>query len=102
MNNVIETANELAMKNDRWLFLATLLIFGVAVFFAFRWLVGKHEKLVSEQRTDQQQYTTSLLNITAEGNRTSRDLLSVLEKNTNAIENNTEIVERCRAMLSIK
>lgn len=102
MNNVIDTANQLAMKNDRWLFLATLLIFGLAVFFAFRWLVGKHEKITDQGRSDQQQYTTSLLNITAENNRTARDLLSVLEKNTNAIESNTEIVERCRATLSLK
>jgi hypothetical protein len=82
------------------MFICTLLIFGIAVFFAFRWLVVKHEKLVSEQRSDQQQYTTNLLNLTAEQAKATNEFSKVVERNTSAIESNTEILERCRMALT--
>jgi len=102
MDSILDIANQAAVKNDRWMFVATLLVFAVAVFFAMRWLVSKHETITDQARSDQQQYTTSLLNIAAENNKTSRDLLSVLEKNTSAIECNTEIITQHRAMMSLK
>ena len=98
---ILDLANQAAVKNDRWMFIATLLCFGLAVFWAFRWLVAKHEKITDQGRADQQQYTTSLLNITAENNRCSRDLLSVLEKNTLAIESNTDVIEKCQTMIAV-
>lgn len=96
METIINLANQVAAKNDRWLFIATLLIFGIAVFLAFRWLVSKYEKLVGEQRIDQQRYTASLININAESNRMTRGFLLVLEKNTSVIEANTIRIEQCR------
>lgn len=102
MQTAIDIANAVAIKNDRWMFIATLLCFGVAVFFAMRWLVRKHEALVVEHRSDHHQYTTTLLNITAEQNRTARDLLSVLEKNTAAIECNTDIITKHQVALELK
>ena len=99
--DILDLANQVAVKNDRWMFIATLLCFGLAVFWAFRWLVSKHEKITDQGRADQQQYTVSLLNITAENNRCSRDLLSVLEKNTLAIESNTEMIDKCQTVIAI-
>lgn len=89
MNEVLHAANSMAEKNDHWLFIATLLVFGVATIGALRWLVGKYERLMDQARSDQQGYSTTLLNICAEQNKTARELAVVLARCTDALEDNS-------------
>ncbi|MBK8001730.1 MAG: hypothetical protein IPK15_24260 [Verrucomicrobia bacterium] len=96
MSELLHAADVAATRNDRWLFIAVLMVLGIVVFFAVRWLINKHEALMTEHRGDQQQYTTSLLNITADVNKTNRDLAVVLERNTSALKDTAEELRQSR------
>lgn len=96
MNEFLRAASLLASKNDHYLFIATLLLFGVAVAFALRWLVGKHEKLMDLSREDQKQYSTTILNLTAEQNKTAKDLAVVLDRCAGSLEENSIELRLCR------
>lgn len=96
MEELLRAANAVSGKNDHWLFIATLLLFFVAVFFALRWLVGKHEKLMDLSREDQKQYSTTILNLTAEQNKTAKDLAVVLDRCACSLEENSTELRLCR------
>lgn len=92
MTDLISAADSLASKNLQWFLVFTLLLFGIGIFFSVRWLVNKLEMIMSQQRSDQQSYTTALLAINSEFAR-------VVEKNTAAVTVNTVMTERCNEAL---
>jgi len=96
MTEILRLADVAASKNDRWLFLCALLILGVVVWFAVRWLINKHEALMTEHRSDQQQYTTSLITISTNVNATNRELAVVLARNSAALDDNSSELRNCR------
>ncbi len=96
MNDLLRAADAAASKNDRWLFLFVLFVFGVAVFFALKWLINKYESAVRDHRTDLQTYTTSLVSITSDYNRTNRELAVVLDRNSTALDETATELKICR------
>jgi hypothetical protein len=95
MTEILRLADVAAGKNDRWLFLAVLLVLGLVVWLAVRWLIIKHEALLTEHRDDQRQYTSSLVSISTAVNATNRELAVVLSRNSAALDDNTSELRRC-------
>ena len=96
MNELVKAADYAASKTDRWLFIAVLLVSMVGVLLFVRWLIGRYEQLMTEHRLDQQQFSTALLNISAENNKTSKELAVVLDRCDCALEENTDHLRLCR------
>jgi hypothetical protein len=100
MQNPLPLVDALASKSDQWLFLATLVVLGFATFLAFRWLVSKHEKLMEQSRADQQEYSKSLINITAEHGKTTRELAVVLDRCAASHQRCADVIEENTKFLS--
>jgi hypothetical protein len=96
MNELIRAADYAAGRSDRWLFIFILLGAGVGILFFVRWLIGRYEQLMAEHRADQQQFSTALINITAENNKTARELAVVLDRCAGALEENNTHLRLCR------
>lgn len=65
LQELMQAAQHAAQQSDRYLFLLVLAVFGAAVFWAFRWLVG--------------QYTSQ-----------TKSLAEVIERNSAALHASTE------------
>ncbi len=96
MNDIINAANHASAQSDRWLFIVVLLVLGAVVMWAVRWLVGKHEALMTEHRADQQAYTSQLAGITHDVNKTNQELAVVLDRNSRSLDENSNELRRCR------
>lgn len=95
MNDLLRIADAAASKNDRWLFVIVLIVLGAVVLFAVRWLLAKLDALQSEHRTDQQSYTNKLEILVHQGNDINKTLAVSLERNSCALESNTEVLQQC-------
>lgn len=89
MHELFTAADYAAAKTDRWLFIAILIAGAIVTLFASRWLIGRYESLLGEHRADQQQFTTTILNVTAEQNKTAKELAVCLDRCACALEENT-------------
>ena len=96
MNDILTVTNHAAAQTDRWLFLLVLAVLGVVVMWAVRWLIGKHEALIIEHRADQLAYTSQLATITKDVNKTNQELAVVLNRNSSALDQNTDELRRQR------
>lgn len=98
---LIRAADHAATQNDRWWVVTLFILLMLFVGVAGRWLIKKHETLIDQSRADQTTYSAQLAVITHEANATNQKLAVSLDRNTNALESNTEIVEKCRAELRV-
>ena len=75
--------------DDRWLFVASLVVFGVFAGFVMRYFVQQHERLIEDHRQARESYAQSLRGVVAEQSAANAKLIVCLD-------NNTKVLEECR------
>jgi len=88
-NELIEAVNHAAGMNDRWLFIASLVGFGVFAAGVMRYFVRQHERLIADHKQARQTYQKSLRGVVAEQSAANAKLVVCLD-------NNTRVLEECR------
>lgn len=87
IDQVKEIADYAALQSDRWLFLAMLVVFLVAMYFTIRW--GMAQLAARDGRIDalSKEFNTHLMT-------SVKELSAVISHNTDVIRGNTEMSQR--------
>ena len=103
MTDALTLANHAAAQNDRWLFIASLIVLGVVVVAVARYFVAErreaaldHKALVADYKTAQEGFHKTLADLVERGNKTSQELAVCLDRNTRAFEEVSAVVRGCR------
>ena len=91
--DVIRSVDHAAMKDDRWLFIASLVLLGLFGIWVVRYFVKQHERLLEDHRQSRECYQESLRGVVAEQSATNAKLVVCLD-------NNTKVLEQCRDELA--
>lgn len=86
---VLKAADHAAAMSDRWMFVATLLVFGLCAVAVARYFVRQHERLIADHKEARDTYQSSLRAIVAEQMEGSARLRVCLD-------NNSRVLEECR------
>ena len=86
---VLKSVDHAASMNDRWLFLASLLLLGLFGVWVVRYFVRQHERLLDDHKESRECYQESLRGVVAEQSATNAKLIVCLD-------NNTKVLEECR------
>ena len=82
-----------AAMNDRWLFIASLVVIGIFGVWVVRYFVKQHERLLEDHKKSRECYRGSLRGVVAEQSATNAKLVICLD-------NNTKVLEQCRDELA--
>ena len=85
----VKAVDHAAGMDDRWLFVASLVVFGVFAGFVMRYFVRQHERLIEDHRQARDSYAQSLRGVVAEQSAANAKLIVCLD-------NNTKVLEECR------
>ena len=85
----VRSVDHAAAMNDRWLFVASLVVFGVFATFVVRYFVQQHERLIEDHKQARDTYQESLRGVVAEQSAANAKLIVCLD-------NNTKVLEECR------
>ncbi len=91
---LIRTVDYAAAMDDRWLFLMSLVVFGVFAGVVMRYFVRQHERLIDDHRHARECYQESMRQVVAEQSATNAKLVVCLERNT-------KVLEECRDELRL-
>ncbi len=86
---LIRNVDHAAAMNDRWLFIASLVLLGVFAVWLMRYFVKQHERLLDDHQKARECYQESLRGVVSEQSATNAKLVVCLE-------NNTKVLEECR------
>ncbi len=86
MNDLVQLTNQAATQNDRWLFVASLIVFGVFAASVMRYFVRQHERLIEDHKQARDTYQESLRSMVAEQSAANQKLITCLESNTRVLE----------------
>ena len=78
-----------AAMDDRWLFIASLVVIGIFGLWVMRYFVKQHERLLDDHKQSRECYQESLRGVVAEQSATNAKLIICLD-------NNTKVLEECR------
>jgi hypothetical protein len=82
-----------AAMNDRWLFIASLVVIGIFGVWVVRYFAKQHERLLEDHKESRECYQESLRGVVAEQSATNAKLVICLD-------NNTKVLEQCRDELA--
>ena len=85
-SELIQAVNEAAAQSDRWLFIASLVVFGVFAAGVMRYFVRQHERLIEDHKQARDAYQDSLRGMVAEQSVANAKLITCLESNTRVLE----------------
>ena len=88
-NDLVRAVDHAAGMNDRWLFIASLVLFGVFAVSVMRYFVRQHERLIEDHKQARDSYQESLRGVVAEQSAANAKLVTCLD-------NNTRVLEECR------
>ena len=91
--DVIRNVDHAAAMNDRWLFIASLVVIGLFGVWVMRYFVKQHERLLDDHKESRECYQESLRGVVAEQSATNAKLVICLD-------NNTKVLEQCRDELA--
>ena len=94
MTDLISKVDHAAAMNDRWLFVASLVVFGVFAWFVMRYFVLQHERLIEDHKLARDSYQASLRGVVAEQSAANAKLIVCLD-------NNSKVLEECRDELRL-
>ena len=94
MTDLISKVDHAAAMNDRWLFVASLVVFGVFAWMVMRYFVLQHERLIADHKQARDSYQESLRGVVAEQSAANAKLIVCLD-------NNTKVLEECRDELRL-
>ena len=86
---LVKAVNHAAGMNDRWLFIASLVVCGVFAVGVMRYFVRQHERLMADHKLARDSYQESLRGVVAEQSAANPKLVTCLD-------NNTRVLEECR------
>ena len=86
---LVKVVDHAATMDDRWLFVASLVVFGVFAAFVMRYFVRQHERLIEDHKQARESYQSSLRGVVAEQSAANAKLIVCLD-------NNTKVLEECR------
>ena len=89
---LIKGVDHVAAQNDRWLFIASLVLLGLFGVWVVRYFVKQHERLMRDHKESRECYQESLRGVVAEQSATNAKLVVCLE-------NNTKVLSECRNQL---
>ena len=89
---LIRSVDHAAAMNDRWLFIASLVLLGTFGIWVVRYFVKQHEQLLRDHKESRECYQESLRGVVSEQSATNAKLVVCLE-------NNTKVLEECRLEL---
>ena len=75
-----------AAMNDRWLFIASLVVIGIFGLWVMRYFVKQHERLLDDHKQSRECYQESLRGVVAEQSSTNAKLVICLDNNTKILE----------------
>ncbi len=81
----IKAVDHAAAMNDRWLFIASLLVIGIFGIWVVRYFVRQHERLLDDHKQSRECYQESLRGVVAEQSATNAKLVGALELNTKVL-----------------
>ncbi len=88
-SELLRGVDHAAAMDDRWLFVASLVVFGVFAAFVMRYFVRQHERLIDDHKQARDTYQESLRGVVAEQSAANAKLIVCLD-------NNTKVLEECR------
>ena len=91
---LIRSVDHAAGMDDRWLFVASLVVCGVFAALVMRYFVGQHERLIEDNKQARDSYQESLRGVVAEQSAANAKLIICLD-------NNTRVLESCRDELRL-
>ena len=94
LTDLISNVDRAATMNDRWLFVASLVVFGVFAWMVMRYFVLQHERLIADHKQARDSYQESLRGVVAEQSAANAKLIVCLD-------NNTKVLEQCRDELRL-
>ena len=97
MGPLMELTNEAARRDDRWLFIASLVVLGCFAVATMRYFVRQHERLIEENKEARNDYQSSLRRIVAEQSAGNAKLIICLDNNTQVLEQCRDELRLCRA-----
>ena len=89
MTDLISKVDHAAAMDDRWLFVASLVVVGIFGAWVMRYFVGQHERLLADHKQARDSYQESLRVVVAEQSAANAKLIVCLD-------NNTKVLEQCR------
>ena len=89
MSEFLRGVDHAAAKDDRWLFIASLVLLGLFGVWVVRYFVKQHERLLEDHRQSRECYQASLRGVVAEQSVMNGKLVVCLD-------NNTKVLEVCR------
>ncbi len=92
LSEFLRGVDHAAAKDDRWLFIASLVLLGLFGVWVVRYFVKQHEQLLADHKQSRECYQESLRGVVAEQSATNAKLVVCLE-------NNTKVLEQCRDRL---
>ena len=94
VSDYLRVVDYAAAKNDRWLFIAALVVLGVFVWFVLRSFMRQHERLISDHKKARNAYQNSLRNLVSEQSAANQKLIA-------CVDNNTKVLQDCRDELRL-
>jgi hypothetical protein len=82
----LQAVDHAAGMNDRWMFVASLVVFGVFAAFVMRYFVRQHERLIDDHKQARDTYQESLRSMVAEQSAANAKLIACLDSNTRVLE----------------
>ena len=92
--DLIRNVDHAAAMNDRWLFIASLVVVGIFGAWVMRYFVQQHERLMADHKQARDSYQESLRCVVAEQSGANAKLIICLD-------NNTRVLEQCRDELRL-
>ena len=89
LSEFLRGVDHAAAKDDRWLFIASLVVIGMFGIWVVRYFVKQHERLLEDHKQSRECYQESLRGVVAEQSATNAKLVVCLD-------NNTKVLEECR------
>jgi hypothetical protein len=91
-----ELASQAAAQNDRWLFIASLVVLGCFAIATMRYFVRQHERLMSDHQQAREEYQSSLRRMVTEQSAANAKLMVCLDNNSRVLEECRDELRLCR------
>ena len=92
LDNAIKTIDHASHQDDRWMFVALLVVGMVTIYFLMRYFMGEVAELQKEIAAVRSEFETYLRTANA-------DMVAALTKSTEVIAHNSAIIEQIRDRL---
>ena len=94
VTDLVPIVDHIASKNDRWMFIAALVVLGVFVWFVMRSFMRQHERLIADHKKARNEYQSSLRKVVSEQSAANQKLIQCLN-------NNSKVLRECRDELRL-